>query len=46
VLFQVAPWDPTTLFAVAITILGASLGACLIPVARAIRIDPIAAIRE
>jgi putative ABC transport system permease protein len=46
VLFQVAPWDPTTLFAVAITVLGASLAACLIPVARALRIDPITAIRE
>jgi ABC-type antimicrobial peptide transport system permease subunit len=46
ILFTVAPWDPRTLATVAFTILGTSLVACLIPVARALRVDPIAAIRE
>jgi putative ABC transport system permease protein len=46
ILFKVAPWDPATLAVVAMTILASSIGACLIPVARALRVDPIAAIRE
>jgi predicted permease len=45
-LFGVKPTDPATLAAVAATIFGASFVACLFPVARALRIDPIAAIRE
>ena len=46
ILFGVQPWDPKTLVTVALTIFSASLIACLFPVTRALRIDPIAAIRE
>jgi putative ABC transport system permease protein len=45
-LFGVKPTDPSTLAAVAATIFGASLAACLFPVARALRVDPIAALRR
>jgi len=45
-LFGVRPTDPATLAAVAATIFGASFVACLFPIARALRIDPITAIRE
>lgn len=45
-LFGVSARDPLTLAVVALTIFLASLAACLVPVVRALRIDPVAAIRE
>jgi len=41
ILFAVVPWDPLTLALVATTIFISAIGACLIPVARALRIDSI-----
>jgi putative ABC transport system permease protein len=46
ILFDVVPWDPATLATVALTILATSTVACLIPVARALRVDPISALRR
>lgn len=45
-LFGIKPWDPATLAVVAATILIASLMACLVPALRALRVDPVSAIRE
>jgi len=45
-LFGVKPWDPMTLAAVCGLLLIASLAACLIPARRAMRIDPVQAIRQ
>jgi putative ABC transport system permease protein len=45
-LFDVAPTDPLTLVAVALTLLGVSLAACVGPATRAMRIDPVVALRE
>lgn len=45
-LFGVSARDPITLAVVASTIFTASFLACLVPVVRALRIDPVAAIRE
>jgi ABC-type antimicrobial peptide transport system permease subunit len=45
-ILKVAPWDPVTILSVAVVILTASLGACVLPIIRALRIDPITAIRE
>ena len=44
-LFQVAPWDPPTLTAVAVLLVAASMAACLIPARRAMRVDPTEALR-
>ncbi len=44
-LFGVQPADPITLAAVALILLGTALAACLIPARRAMRVDPIAALR-
>ncbi len=44
-LFGVSPWDPMTLTAVAIVLMAASMAACLIPVARALRVEAASAIR-
>ena len=46
ILFGVAPWDPLTLAAVCALLLVASLAACLIPARRAMRVDPVEAIRQ
>ena len=45
-LFGVTPWDPLTLTAVCGLLLVASLLACLVPARRAMRIDPVQAIRQ
>jgi putative ABC transport system permease protein len=45
-LFGVTPWDPPTLAAVCGLLLVASLAACLIPARRAMRVDPVQAIRQ
>ncbi len=44
-LFGVQPADPITLAAVALILLGTAVAACLIPARRAMRVDPIAALR-
>ena len=45
-LFGVSPTDPTTYLLVAGVILGIALLACLIPAQRAMRVDPLVAIRD
>jgi putative ABC transport system permease protein len=44
-LFGVGPSDPATLAASAIILLLVALAACVVPACRAIRIDPVAALR-
>jgi len=44
-LYEVSPGDPLTFVAVAVLLLGAALVACLVPSRRAMRVDPIAALR-
>jgi ABC-type lipoprotein release transport system permease subunit len=46
VLFGVTPWDPMTLIAVAGVVFAASAVASLIPAARAMRVDPVVALRQ
>jgi ABC-type antimicrobial peptide transport system permease subunit len=45
-LYQVSPADPITLAAVALVLLGTTLAACAVPARRAMRVDPIAALRQ
>ncbi len=45
-LFQVEPTDPVTFAAGALALVGIALAACYFPARRAMRIDPIAALRE
>jgi predicted permease len=45
-LFGVEPSDPATLAAVAATIAGVALSACIIPAWRASRVDPIVVLRD
>jgi putative ABC transport system permease protein len=45
-LFGVSPTDPSTLAVVAAVLVGVAVLACLIPARRAMRIDPMVAIRE
>jgi putative ABC transport system permease protein len=45
-LFGVQPWDPVTLAAVSVLLLGAALAACVIPAARAVRVDPALVLRQ
>jgi putative ABC transport system permease protein len=44
-LFGVRPSDPATLIGVAILLVGCVLAACYIPARRAMRVDPIVALR-
>jgi predicted permease len=46
VLYEVQPWDPLTLAAVAAIVLAAAVAACLVPARRAMRVDPVTAIRQ
>jgi ABC-type antimicrobial peptide transport system permease subunit len=45
-LFGVAPWDPLTLAGVCGLLLLTSVAACLVPARRAMRVDPVEAIRQ
>src|SRR5262249_49760303 len=45
-LFGVSPTDPFTYIAVGVVIVGVALLACLVPAQRAMRVDPLVAIRE
>jgi putative ABC transport system permease protein len=45
-LFHVQPWDPITLTAVGLILIVATLAACLIPARRAMRVDPVNALRQ
>jgi putative ABC transport system permease protein len=44
-LIEVAPWDPRTLAAVAAILVLAAMAACWIPARRAMRVDPVRALR-
>ena len=44
-LFEVSPTDPLTFAAVALCVVLAALLACFIPARRAIRVDPLIALR-
>jgi ABC-type lipoprotein release transport system permease subunit len=44
-LYGVAPADPVTLGAVGLVLLLVTLAACLVPARRAVRVDPIVAMR-
>jgi predicted permease len=45
VLFGVEPWDAPTFLGIAAVLVAACFAACLLPLARAVRIDPAAALR-
>ena len=45
-LFGVSPTDPATYAVVGVSIIGVALLACLVPVNRAMRVDPLVAIRS
>ena len=45
-LFHVQPWDPITLTAVGVILTTATLAACFIPARRAMRVDPVDALRN
>jgi len=44
-LFEVAPTDPTTFFGVALLLALTGVLACYIPARRAMRVDPMVALR-
>jgi predicted permease len=46
VLYQVSPADPITLATVAAILLGTTLLACFVPARRAMRVDPVQALRD
>jgi ABC-type antimicrobial peptide transport system permease subunit len=46
VLVDVTPGDPLTLLAVTVVLMCVATAACLVPVRRAARMDPLAALRK
>jgi putative ABC transport system permease protein len=44
-LYEVSPYDPVTIGAVAVLLLAVALLACWLPARRATRVDPIIALR-
>jgi putative ABC transport system permease protein len=44
-LFEVSPTDPITFASVALCVIAAALLACYIPARRAIKVDPVIALR-
>lgn len=45
-LFETRPWDPATLAGVSGVLVTAAMTACLIPARRAMRVDPVVALRD
>lgn len=45
ILFQVGPWDPLILLAIAIVLILTSVAASVVPARRATRVDPMVALR-
>jgi ABC-type antimicrobial peptide transport system permease subunit len=45
-LFEITPTDPTTLGVVSMVLAGVSFAACLAPARRAMRVDPVEALRS
>jgi ABC-type antimicrobial peptide transport system permease subunit len=45
-LYEVSPTDPITLASVALILLATALLACLVPARRAMRVDPVTALRQ
>ena len=46
VLFEVTPWDPAAWIVAAVTLLAVALLASWLPARRALRLDPVAALRN
>jgi putative ABC transport system permease protein len=44
-LFRVEPWDPLIFTYIVLALVGIGLIACLVPARRALRVDPIVALR-